>query len=145
MQVNAVIPYLNIRDAWVALDFYKRAFSTEISNVIERSGHKLAHAEVSIEGARFMMREEYPDYNFTSPTSLGGSPVNLLVFVEDVDAFTTHAAANGATVIRPVEQQFHGDMMSELRDPFGHSWFFATHMVDMTHDELKNEAERVNL
>lgn len=142
---DTVIPYLNVRGAWEALEFYKKAFGAEILNTIEREGGKLAHADVAIEGARFMMREEYPEYNFRSPQTLGGTPINLFVYVEDVRTFFNRAIAAGATVIRPVEEQFHGDLMTELEDPFGHSWFFATHHTDMSTDELKARAKETGL
>ncbi|MBY5454387.1 MULTISPECIES: VOC family protein [Rhizobium] len=144
-QIQMVIPYLNVSDGWKAIDFYKRAFGAQVSNTIEREGGKLAHADVVVAGARFMMREEYSAYNFLSPTTLGGSTVNLFVYVNDVVCFTDRAVAEGATIIRPVQEQFHGDLMAELEDPFGHSWFFATHIADMTEDELTKRAREAGL
>lgn len=142
---HVVIPYLNVADGWKAIDFYKRAFDADVSNIIEREGGKLAHADVLVAGAHFMIREEYPAYNFRSPTTLGGTAVNLFVYVDDVTSFTDRATAEGATIIRPVEEQFHGDLMVELEDPFGHSWFFATHLTDMTAAELKDRAKEAGL
>ena len=144
-QIQTVTPYLNVSDGWKAIDFYERAFGVQVSNIIQREGGKLAHADVVVAGARFMMREEYPAYNFRSPTALGGTAVNLFVYVDDVVNFTDRAVAEGATVIRPVQEQFHGDLMAELEDPFGHSWFFATHMSDMTEEELTKRAREANL
>ena len=142
---DAVIPYLNIRGAWMALKFYKKAFGAEVLNTIERDGGKLAHADVAIGGVPFMMREEYPEYSFQSPAELGGTPINLLVYVDDVETFSKRAVTAGAKVIRPVEEQFHGDLMAELEDPFGHSWLFATHHTDMSNEELKARAVDVGL
>ncbi|MFT3791247.1 MAG: VOC family protein [Rudaea sp.] len=142
---DAVIPYLNVHDAAAALDFYKKAFGANILNVIERSGGLIAHADIAIEGAKFMMRDEYPEYNFKSPKTIGGTPINLFVYVQDVRSFFNQAVAAGAKVIRPVEEQFHGDLMTELEDPFGHSWFFATHHTDMTNEELKERAAEIGL
>ncbi|USA52007.1 VOC family protein [Acinetobacter sp. C32I] len=142
---DVVIPYLNVRNAFAALEFYKVAFGAEVLNIIERKEGLVAHADVSIEGARFMLREEYLEFNFKSPESIGGTPINLFVYVKDVKAFFERAQASGVKVIRPVEEQFHGDLMTELEDPFGHSWFFATHHTDMTFDELKEQARQVGL
>ena len=142
---DTVIPYLNVRNAPAAIEFYKQAFGAVVLNTIERTGGLIAHADISIEGARFMMREEYPEYNFRSPETLGGTPINLFVYVSDVDAFFQRAKAAGAKVIRPVEEQFHGDRMTELEDPFGHSWFFATHHTDMTKEELRAQAAKAGL
>ncbi len=142
---DTVIPYLNVRDGWEALEFYRAAFGAEAQTTIEREGGRLAHADVSISGARFMLRHRYPEYGFRSPDEIGGTPVNLFVYVEDVAAFFERATAAGAKVIRPVEPQFHGDLMTELEDPFGHSWFFVQHVADMTPDELKRKAQEVGL
>ncbi|WP_151811736.1 VOC family protein [Acinetobacter bereziniae] len=143
--VDVVIPYLNIRNAPAALEFYRVAFGAEVLNIIERTGGLIAHADVSIEGARFMLREEYPEYNFRSPETVGGTPINLFVYVNNVETFFENAVKAGAKVIRPIEEQFHGDRMTELEDPFGHSWFFATHHTDMTSDELREKAKKIGL
>lgn len=145
LKSQVVIPYVNVSDGWKALDFYKRAFGADVSNTIEREDGKLAHADVVVAGARFMMREEYPAYNFRSPTALGGTAVNLFVYVDDVSSFIDRAIVEGATVVRPVEEQFHGDLLAELEDPFGHSWFFATHISDMTEGELTERAKEAGL
>jgi PhnB protein len=92
-----------------------------------------------------MVREEYPEYHFLSPSTVGGTAVNLLVYVEDVRAFTDRAVAQGATVVRPVSEQFHGDLQSELTDPFGHSWFFSTRMREMSPEELRRQAAAARL
>ncbi|MEU5216960.1 VOC family protein [Streptomyces sp. NPDC020807] len=139
------VPYLNVHDAAAALDFYRTAFGAEVSAEIPRQGGKIAHAEFRIGEAVFMLRDEYPEYRFRSPRTVGGTPVNLLVFVPDVESFTQRAVAAGAQVIRPVEMQFHGDLQAELEDPFGHSWFFTTRVVDMSRQELRETAAAVNL
>lgn len=92
-----------------------------------------------------MLRDEYPEYNFRSPQTIGGTPINLMVFVPDVEALAEQAIAAGARVIRPVEMQFHGDMQVELEDPFGHSWFFTTRVAEMDAQQLKDTAAAVNL
>ncbi|HEX6500124.1 MAG TPA: VOC family protein [Micromonosporaceae bacterium] len=144
-QYKGGVPYLNVHDGKAAVAFYQKAFGAELIVDISRHGGKLAHAEFRIGDAVFMVRDEYPEYGFRSPTTLGGTPVNLLIYVPDVKAITERAAAAGAKVIRPAEMQFHGDLMAELEDPFGHSWFFATRVQDMTPDELQQRAAAANL
>ncbi|MEU6407162.1 VOC family protein [Microbispora sp. NPDC046933] len=139
------VPYLNVHDARAAIDFYKRAFGAEVSIEIPRQGGKIAHAEFRIGEAVFMLRDEYPEYRFRSPKTIGGTPVNLLVFVPDVETFAERAIAAGARVIRPLEMQFHGDLQIEVEDPFGHSWFFASRVTDMNAQELQEAASTVDL
>ncbi|MEV0585447.1 VOC family protein [Nonomuraea sp. NPDC050310] len=139
------VPYLNVHDAKAALAFYREAFGADVRIEIPRQGDKIAHAEFRIGAAVFMLRDEYPEYRFRSPRTIGGTPVNLLVFVPDVEAFAERAIAAGASVIRPVEMQFHGDLQVELEDPFGHSWFFTSRVAHMDETELKETAAAVNL
>ncbi|MFF7588728.1 VOC family protein [Kitasatospora purpeofusca] len=139
------VPYLNVHDAKAAIDFYKNAFGADVLIEIPRQGDRIAHAEFRIGSAVFMLRDEYPEYGFRSPRTIGGTPVNLMVFVPDVEALAERAAAAGAHVVRPVEMQFHGDLQTELEDPFGHSWFFATRVAEMDARELHDTAAAVNL
>ncbi|MFE6307063.1 VOC family protein [Nocardiopsis sp. NPDC057823] len=139
------VPYLNVHDAEAAIAFYQEAFGAELRIRIPRQGGKVAHAEFRIGEAVFMLRDEYPEYDFRSPRTLGGSPVNLMVFVPDVEALAERAAASGARIVRPVEMQFHGDLQVELEDPFGHSWFFAGRVAEMSARELTETATAVGL
>lgn len=139
------VPYLNVRDGHRAVEFYKKAFGAEEMVSFDRKGGKLAHAEMKIGAAVFMLREEYPEYNYRSPQTIGGTPVNLLIYVPDVDAFAKRAISEGAKVIRPTSKQFHGDMMIELEDPFAHSWFFATRVEEMTPETVRQGAEKAKL
>ncbi|YCK34148.1 VOC family protein [Actinomadura sp. ATCC 39365] len=139
------VPYLNVHDAKAALDFYRTAFGADVRIEIPRQGGKIAHAEFRIGAAVFMLRDEHPEYHFRSPRTIGGTPVNLMVFVPDVETFAERAIAAGARVIRPVELQFHGDLQVELEDPFGHSWFFTSRVADMDAEELKATASAVRL
>ena len=97
---------------------------------------KLAHAEVRIGDALVMVRDEIPELGFQSPAMVGGTPIQILVYVEDAGAIATRASAAGAKIVRPVEEQFHGDVMATLEDPFGYLWFFATHVEDIDADDL---------
>lgn len=130
-------PYLSIRGADAAIDFYCRAFGAEpIVRMADRAG-RVMHAEISIGSAVVMLGEECIEMNFRSPASLGGSPVSILIYVEDVDALMARAVGAGAAVTRPIEDQFWGDRMGELRDPFGHLWSVATHIEDVGEAEIE--------
>jgi|KBSSwiStaDraftv2_1062776.scaffolds.fasta_scaffold23966_2 PhnB protein len=126
--LKSIIPYLTYRDTAAAIDFYKRAFgATEFMRLAEPSG-KIGHAELKIGDALFMMADEYPDYGAISAETLGGSPIKLHLYVADVDQFAERAVAAGATLARPVADQFYGDRTGVLIDPFGYSWVVATHL-----------------
>ncbi|MEX5216044.1 MAG: VOC family protein [Nitrospiraceae bacterium] len=134
-------PYLIIKDAARALEFYKKAFrATEIMRVAASDG-KVGHAEIKIGAAIIMLADEFPDMNCRSPQSFGGTPVSIMVYVQDVDSFVKRAVAAGAKELRPVENKFYGDRAASLEDPFGHQWHFATHVEDVPPDELAKRAE----
>lgn len=130
-------PYLCVSDAPRAIEFYKQAFgATEVMRLAEPSG-KIGHAEIKIGAAPIMLADEYPDMNILSPKSLGGTPVTIHIYVADVDALVTQAVAAGATLLRPVTDEFYGDRSGSLVDPFGHRWMFATHKEDVSSGELQ--------
>ena len=132
---HTLAPYLAVRDAARAIDFYKRAFhATEVARLRMPDG-KIGHAEVQIEDSRIMLSDEFPDYGAVSPESLGGTPVGIHVYVKDVDALVARAAAAGATVTSPVTDHGYGDREANLRDPFGHRWAISTHEEDVTFAE----------
>ena len=134
-------PYLIVKGAANALDFYNKAFgATEIMRIPAHGG-KVGHAEIKIGNAIIMLADEFPEMNHRSPQSLGGTPVSILVYVQDVDAFVTRAAAAGAKVVMQVETKFYGDRSGSLEDPFGHQWHFATHVEDVPPDEMAKRAE----
>ena len=134
---HAITPYLIISGAAAAIDFYKRAFgATEVLRMPDPSGQKIGHAELKIGDASFMLADEYPDMGHRSPASLGGTPVSMLVYVENVDQVVAQALAAGATELRPVADQFYGDRVGMVADPFGHVWSIATHVEDVPSDEL---------
>jgi PhnB protein len=131
-----VTPYLIVRDATRALDFYKKAFgATELMRFPTPDG-KIAHAEMKIGEGLFMLADEVPDQGYRSPDALGGTPVSLMFYVHDVDALFARAVAAGAAVKQPVKDQFYGDRNGTLTDPFGHVWTIATHVEDVAADEL---------
>jgi PhnB protein len=134
---HTVTPYLCVKGAAGAIDFYKKAFgAVELVRMPDPSG-KVMHAEIKIGDSHIMMADEHPEMNFTSPKSLGGTPVCLCLYVEDVDALAARAVAAGATQIRPVKDQFYGDRSGTFADPFGHIWTISTHKEDVSPEEMK--------
>jgi PhnB protein len=138
---NQAIPYLACRNAAKALEFYAKAFgATEQMRMAAPDG-KIGHAEIKIGNALIMLSDEYPEMKVQSPQTIGGTPVGIHVYVPDVDALNERAIAAGATVEREIANQFYGDRSVTLGDPFGHRWFFATHVEDVAPDEMKRRAE----
>ena len=135
-------PYLVCKHAAQAIDFYKAAFgATELYRIPMPDG-KVGHAEIKIAGATIMLSDEFPEHG-QSPTTLGGTTVSILVYVPDVDAFAAHAVAAGATLARPVQDQFYGDRSCRLVDPEGHNWSFATHIEDVSHEKIQSRAQKM--
>jgi PhnB protein len=138
---HTATPYLIIQGAARAIKFYEEAFgATELLRLADPSG-KVGHAEISIGDSRIMLADEYLDMGFRSPQSLGGSPVGIHLYVEDVDALSGRAVAAGATVLRAVQDQFYGDRSGTLVDPFGHIWTIATHKKDVSPEEIEKHFE----
>lgn len=136
---EGVTPYLICRNAEEAIEFYKRAFgAVELFRIGEPG--MVGHAELKIGNAIFMVADEHPDMNIHSPTTIGGTPVHLLVYVPNVDEFFGKAVAEGVEVLRPVEDQFYGDRTGQFKDPYGHIWSFATHIEDVSPDEMNERA-----
>jgi len=138
---HSVTPYLAVRDAVAAVDFYRRAFGAELVMKLTTPDGKYAHAEVKIGDAHVMMAEENPDWGNTSPRTLGGSPVSFMIYVPDVDAAFARAIAAGAVQVRPVEDQFYGDRTGTLKDPFGFQWSLGTHIEDVSEAEGQRRME----
>jgi PhnB protein len=135
------IPYLIVRDAAAAIEFYKNALgATEFVRLADSIG-KVMHAEVRIGNARIMLADEFPDMGYRSPSALGGSPVSVLLYVEDVDRVFASAIEAGATAVMPVQDQFDGDRRGTLSDPFGHTWLIATRKEEISLDELQQRFE----
>jgi len=134
---EGAIPYLCVKGAAAALDFYQKAFgATETMRMAQPDG-RFGHAEIRVGQAVIMLADEFPEMNSRSPSSLGGSPVTLHLYVEDVDAFAKRATAAGMKVLRPVENQFYGDRGGRFEDPFGHVWWIATHQEDLSKEEIR--------
>jgi PhnB protein len=138
---HTVTPYLVAKDAAAAIDFYKKAFGAQELFRMEGPGGKIGHAEIKIGDSILMLAGEHPEMGHVGPESLGGSPVGLMVYLEDVDAVVARAIEAGATAMRPIENQFYGDRSGSVKDPFGHTWMIATHVEDVAPDEMARRAE----
>jgi PhnB protein len=136
---HSITPSLVVRGGAKAIDFYRRAFGAVEISRMDAPGGRLAHAEMKIGDSVFMLSDEFP--GFPSPQSLGGSPVSLFVYVHDVDASFKQAVGAGAQSTMPPTDMFWGDRYGKLTDPFGHSWGLATHIKDVTPEEMKKGAE----
>jgi PhnB protein len=138
---HTVTPYLIVKDAARAIEFYKNAFgATELMRMADPNG-KVGHAEIRVGDSHVMLADEFPDMGFRGPQSLGGSPVGLVLYVEDVDAVAARAVAAGATVLRPVKDRFYGDRSGTFTDPFGHVWTISTHKEDLSPEEVRRRSE----
>jgi PhnB protein len=136
-------PYLCCKDASRAIEFYVEAFgATELMRMAQPDG-RIGHAEIRIGEAPIMLADEFPEIGVRSPQAIGGSPVTIHLYVEDVDAIATRAVARGATLVRPVEDQFYGDRNCKLEDPFGHFWMISTHKEDVAPEEMKKRAAKL--
>ena len=137
---NSVSPYLIVAGADRALDFYKKAFgATELFRHAAPDG-KVGHAEIKIGDTIVMIADEHPDHDAHAPWKFGGSPVSLHVYVEDVDTVWKKALAAGGKEKRPLANQFYGDRLGSLEDPFGHTWHVSSHVEDVSMEELGRRA-----
>ena len=136
---HSVTPYLIVKGAARAIDFYKKAFgATEVMR-FPGPNNTLAHAEIQIGDSRIMLADE--GENYQSPQSVGGSPVSLMIYVQDVDKVFNQAVSAGAKTARAVQDQFYGDRSGNLIDPFGHQWTVATHKEDVSEQEMRRRME----
>ena len=134
-------PYLIIKGAADAIEFYKRAFgATELLRMSDPHG-RVGHAEIKIGDSVIMLADEHPAMGYRGPRSLGGSSVSILLYLEDVDTVFERAVKAGARAQRPVADQFYGDRSGTLEDPFGHVWTVATHVEDVPPEEMRRRAE----
>jgi PhnB protein len=137
---HSITPYLIVSDATGAIAFYKQAFgAAEVMRMPAPDG-KIGHAELRIGDSKIMLADEFPDMGARGPKAFGGSPVSLHLYVEDVDATAKRALAAGAKEVRPIKDQFYGDRLGTVEDPFGHHWHISTHKEDLSPDELKRRA-----
>ena len=138
-----ITPYLIVRNAAAAIDFYKKALNAVELMRFPGPGGKLMHAEMKIGDSPVMLADEMPEEGHVGPQTLGGAAVSLLLYVENVDARFAQAIAAGATVKRAVADQFYGDRTGTLADPFGHVWSLATHKEDVSMEEMQRRMAKM--
>lgn len=138
--VHTITPHLVCAGAADAIEFYKKAFNAVEIHRIPGPGGKLMHGAVRIGDSMVMLADEFPEWGSKGPKTLSGTPVTIHMYVDDVDAVFAQAVSAGATPAMPVADMFWGDRYGMLIDPFGHSWSVATHIKDMTDEELQQAA-----
>jgi PhnB protein len=139
---NTVTPYLVIKGAAKAIDYYKNVFGATVAVRMDGPDGKVGHAELQIGDSRIMLADENPAMGYRSAESIGASPVSLYVYLHDCDKVVEKAASSGAKVLKPVADQFYGDRSGFIQDPFGHLWGIATHKEDVSDDEMKERAKK---
>jgi PhnB protein len=138
-----VSPYLIVDGASAAIDFYRKVLGASERMRMPAPNGKIGHAELEIGDSMIMLADEYPDMGIRGPRAVGGTPVTISVYVEDVDVVFDRAVAAGATALRSVENQFYGDRSGQFEDPFGHRWSVASHVEDVPPDEMARRAAEV--
>lgn len=135
-QYHSVTPYLTVKGGAAAIDFYKKAFgATEMFRMAQPDG-RIGHAEIKIGDSCIMLSDEFTEMNVVSPSTLGNTSVGLLIYVDDVDKTFANAISLGATLNRPIVDQFYGDRSGTVIDPFGHKWTISTHKEDVSPEEM---------
>ena len=141
---HSVTPYLIIKGAADAIEFYKKAFgATELFRFPAPDG-KIGHAEIKIGDSPIMLADEFAEMGYKGPQALGGSPVSLMIYLEDVDTVLNRAVEAGASVKEAVQDKFYGDRTGTLTDPFGHVWHVSTHKEDVSMEEMEERAKQAS-
>jgi PhnB protein len=140
---NSITPYLIVKGAADAIDYYKNVFgATEVMRMAQPDG-RIGHAELKIGNSHIMLADEFPEMEHRGPLSLGSSPVSMLLYVEDADAVVARAVSAGAKILKPVQDQFYGDRSGFIQDPFGHLWGVATHKEDVSPQEMEERMKKM--
>jgi PhnB protein len=139
----AATPYLTISGASEAIEFYKKAFGATERMRLADPGGRIMHAEIQVGDAVLMLHEEMPDWPARSPTTIGDTGSSVMLYVPDVDAFVARAVEAGAQLTMPVQTQFYGDRTGNIVDPFGHKWLIATHVEDVSPEEVGRRAAQM--
>lgn len=137
---HSVTPYLIIKGAADAIEYYKMAFGATELMRMPAPGGTIGHAEIKIGDSPIMLADEFPEMGYKSPQTLGGTPVSIMIYVDDVDTVFKQAIAAGGKEQRPVQDQFYGDRTGTLEDPFGHVWHVGTHVEDLSPEEMERRA-----
>ena len=135
-----VTPYLIVKGAAAAIDFYSSVFGTTERMRMPGPGDTIGHCELQLGDSIIMLADEYAEMDIFGPKTIGGSPVIISVYVDDVDAVFDRALQQGARSLRPVETQFYGDRSGQFEDPFGHRWSIASHVEDVSAEEMERRA-----
>ena len=139
---HSITPILIVKDGLKAIEYYKKVFGAMDKGTMMMPDNKsVAHAELMIGDSKIMLSDEFPEMKSLSPTTIGGTPVSLYLYVEDVDKTFNLAVAEGGKSLFPVQYRFYGDRHGSIQDPFGHIWSIATHIKDLTEEEMKKAAE----
>jgi PhnB protein len=137
MKVKEVFPYLRVRGAAAAIEFYGRAFGAKERFRLTEPGGRIGHAELEFGTFTVMLSEEYPEHGLKGPGSIGGTSVTIHLHVDDADAFIRRAAECGAEVLRPPSDAFYGERGGTVRDPFGHEWLIGHQIEEVTPEEMQ--------
>ncbi len=137
IDVREVYPYLRVHDAAEAIEFYARAFGAKESFRLTEPGGRIGHAELKLGPATVMLSDEHPEFDIRGPRTLGGTTFSMHLHVEDVDSVFEQAVQAGATVVRPLKDQFYGERSGVVRDPFGHEWLLGGHLEDVSTEEMQ--------
>lgn len=141
--VQEMFAYLCVRDAAKAIEFYRNVFgATEKLRLVESRG-RIGHAELDFNGSTLMLSEEYPEYGINGPETIGGTPVTIHLHVDNADEVIDRAIGAGATLERPVQDQFYGERSGSFRDPFGHRWNIGHHIEDVSAEEMQRRYEEL--
>jgi PhnB protein len=139
---NSVTPYLVIKGAAKAIDYYKNVFGATVVVRMDGPDGKVGHAELQIGDSRIMLADENPAMGYRSAETIGASPVSLYVYMPDCDSIVEKAAEQGGKILKPVADQFYGDRSGFFQDPFGHLWGVATHKEDVSAEEMEERAKK---
>ena len=137
IQIHEVYPYLRVRGAAEAIEFYKLAFGAEEVFRLAEPGGRIGHAEIKIGSATVLLADEHPEYGILGPQTLGGTTFAMHLHVENVDSLVAGAVAAGATVVREIKDQFYGERSGSIRDPFGHEWLLGQTIESVTREEIQ--------
>jgi PhnB protein len=139
---RSVTPYLIINGAAKAIEFYKKVFGATEKFRMPMADGRLGHAEIVIGDSVIMLADEHPEHGYMGPHARGGTPVGMMLYVDDVDAVAPRFVASGGKVLQPVKDQFYGDRSGTFEDPFGHQWTISTHKEDLTPEEMERRAPK---
>lgn len=137
---HTATPYLIVRGAAQAIEFYKNAFGARENLRVNAPGGMIGHAEIQIGNSRIMLADEFPQMGFKGPQSLGGTPTGIVLYVENADAAFAQAVAAGANVVKPMQDQFYGDRSGTVTDPFGHLWTIGSRKENLSAAEIEKRA-----